>query len=226
MKRFMLVACATLFAIETASTSFAADLPKPSYKAPVYVAPQFSWTGFYAGINGGYGWGKSNWSNTGLGVSTGDFNTKGAIAGGTLGYNRQTGSWVWGIEADLDYSWIKGSTNTNCGSPCETDNNWLATARGRLGYARDRWLPYLTGGAAYGNIKVPSTPPFLSSDKSKFGWTAGAGVEYAFLGAWSVKLEYLYVDLGKVSCAATSCGLPADVSFNANIVRAGLNYRF
>jgi outer membrane immunogenic protein len=225
MKRFILTACAGLFAAAVALPSFAADLPRPSYKSPVYspdyyVAP-FSWTGFYVGLNGGYGFGKSNWTNT-TGTS-GDFDIKGGLVGGTLGYNMQTGVWVWGLETDIDASWIKGN---GCGGGfCETRNSWLATARGRIGYAWDRWLPYLTGGAAFGDIKMT---PFAAASESKIkvGWTAGVGVEYAFMGAWSAKIEYLYADLGKATCGAVTCGLASDVKFNTSIVRAGVNYRF
>ncbi len=76
-----------------ASPSFAADLARPpTYKAPIYV-PQFSRSGF----SGGYGWGKSNWTATSGAFTTGDFNVNGPFAGGTLGYNLQTGIWVWGL---------------------------------------------------------------------------------------------------------------------------------
>jgi len=194
-------------------------LPRPTYKGPVYVAG-YNWTGFYAGINGGYGFGKSNWANAG--VSTGDFNVNGPLVGGTIGYNLQTGSWVWGLEADADYSWIKGSTTTACAGGCETRNQWLATGRGRLGYAWDRFLPFITGGAAFGDIKMSGAG--ASEDKSKLGWTAGAGLEYGFMRSWTAKLEYLYVDLGKVSCGI--CVPGTDTKFNASLVRVGVNYRF
>jgi outer membrane immunogenic protein len=213
-----------LIATVIAVPSFAADLPAPTYrgpayKGPVYVGPGFSWTGFYAGINGGYGFGKSSWTGP---PSTGDFNIKGPLVGGTLGYNLQTGFWVWGIEGDLDYSSIKGTDGTSC---CTTKNDWLGTVRGRIGYAAwGNWLPYITGGASFGDIKATSATG--TETHTKIGWTAGAGVEYAFLGAWSAKLEYLYVDLGKASCSAATCGVASDVKFNANIVRAGVNYRF
>ena len=134
MKRYILAACAGLLVAVVATPSFAADLPRPAYKAPfkatknpVYVAP-FSWTGFYVGINGGYGLGKSSWT-TAVG-STGDFDVKGALVGGTVGYNLQTGGWVWGIEADGAASWIQG-TGPACGG-CETRNNWLITGRGSM----------------------------------------------------------------------------------------------
>ncbi|MCF8478774.1 MAG: porin family protein [Pseudolabrys sp.] len=209
-----------------ASPAVAADLPSPVYKAPMYSPiPVFSWTGFYAGINGGYAWGSSSWT-TPTGVTTGDFDIKGAMAGGTIGYNLQTGVWVWGVEADLDYSWVKGtSTSAICGAGCETKNRWFATGRGRIGYAFDRWLPFVTGGVAVGDVKM--TPAGGSSETdTKVGWTVGGGVEYAFLGPWSAKLEYLYADLGTANCSAATCFTAAEVKFKTNIVRAGLNYRF
>jgi outer membrane immunogenic protein len=223
MKRFLLTMGAGLMVAAMASPSFAADMPRPVYKAPIYVAP-FSWTGFYVGINGGYGWGKSNWSNAV--VSTGDFNIKGPFVGGTVGYNLQTGSWVWGLEGDIDLSYIKGSTTGVCGAAgCETRNRWLGTGRGRIGYAWDRFLPYITGGVAFGDIKMTNGIG-ASETKTKLGYTLGGGVEYAFLGAWSAKIEYLYVDLGKATCGAATCGLDTDVKFKAHLAKIGVNYRF
>jgi outer membrane immunogenic protein len=203
----------------------AADLPQPTYKAPPYSAPSYmNWTGFYVGLNGGYGFGKSSWSTAGGG--TGDFDVKGPLAGVTLGYNFQTGVWVWGIEGDLDYSWIKGSTTVACGD-CETRNTWLGTARGRVGYAGwNNWLPYITGGAAFGGIKGTETAPAFSATKTAIGWTAGAGIEYALWTNWSIKGEYLYADLGKVTCTACGGGADVDVKFKTNLVRLGVNYRF
>lgn len=225
MKRFLLAMGAGLMAVSMASPSVAADLPRPSYKAPMYVAPYFSWTGFYVGINGGYGFGKTNWSN--VFGSSGDFDVKGGMVGGTVGYNLQTGAWVWGLEADLDYSWMRGSaTNAFCGvEGCETRNRYLATGRGRIGYAWDRFLPYITGGLAYGDIRM--TPVAGTSEtKSKLGYVLGGGVEYAFLGAWSAKAEYNYVDLGKATCGVATCGVDTDVKFKTHLVKLGVNYRF
>ena len=225
MKRFLIAMGAGLLAAAVASPSFAADMrmPTKAYRGdPVYVA-SFSWSGFYVGINGGYGFGKSSWTGT---ASTGDFNVNGGLVGGTVGYNMQTGNFVFGLEGDFDASWIKGAETTFCGPVgCETKNTWLATGRGRIGYAWDRWLPFLTGGAAFGKIKM-SDPGGLSESKTKLGWTLGAGVEYAFMGPWSAKLEYLYADLGKATCGAATCGLDTDVKFKVNLIRAGVNYRF
>jgi len=197
----------------------AADLT-PRYKAPAYVAPAVAtWNGFYIGIVAGYGFGTSNWDFPAVNTSP-----KGFLAGATLGYNLQTGSWVWGIEADGSWSQVKGSSDC-FGGTCETKTDWLATGRLRIGYAGwASFLPYVTGGAAGGDIKASS--PFGSASKTEIGWTAGAGLEYALWTNWSIKGEYLYVDLGKFDCGA-SCGAASDnVSFKEHVVRAGVNYRF
>ena len=109
---------------------------------------------------------------------------------------------------------------------CTTESRWLSTFRGRIGYAFDRWLPYITGGGAYGNVKATAAVPgaAVSTSKSEFGWTAGAGLEYAFLGNWTAKLEYLYVDLGTFNAGIAP--VVNNVSFKENIVRVGLNYKF
>jgi len=202
----------------------AADIPRPVYKGVHPVVAYYNWTGFYVGINGGYGWGSSDWSL----VPTASNKPKGWLAGGTLGYNYQTGSIVWGIEGDFDWSNVKDTVVCAPLVNCGTANPWLATFRGRLGYAFDRWLPYITGGGAYGKVKATVDVPFAgftaSSSNNQFGWTAGAGIEYAFLGNWSAKLEYLYVDLGSFNAAIAP--VVNNVSFKENIVRAGLNYRF
>jgi outer membrane immunogenic protein len=211
-----------LAAVALLATSFsakAADIPRPLYKGVHSVVAFYNWTGFYIGINAGYGFGNSTW--TAPPVSP---DPKGFLVGGTIGYNYQVGSIVYGLEGDLDWSDVKGSVA--CGAfSCETRNEWLGTARVRLGYAFDRWLPYVTGGGAFGNIKASSTNPAIpgGSDTS-FGWTIGAGLEYAFLSNWSAKIEYLYVDLGSVDVGTAA--VPNSVSFKESIVRAGLNYKF
>lgn len=214
-------AAGVLFSLVAANSAIAADLSRGPYKAPAYVAPAYAnWTGFYAGINAGYGFGKSNWDVPAVSPSP-----KGFLAGVTLGYNFQTGLWVWGLEGDVDYSGMKGSTDCT-GGTCETKNSWLGTGRGRIGYAGwNNWLPYLTGGAAFGDIKA-TAPGGASASKTKVGWTVGAGVEYAVWSNWSVKAEYLYVDLGKFDCGITCGATTNNVSFKANVVRAGVNYRF
>ncbi len=229
MKRFILTMGAGLLAAAVALPSFAADLPRPVYKsAPVepYIAP-FTWSGFYIGLNGGYAWGDADISNV-----FGTFTTNsqdGWLAGVTLGYNIQTGNWVWGLEGDIDYAFIKGNISNTVaacgGAGCTITNTWFGTARGRVGYAWNRFMPYITGGAAFGGLKFEG--PFGgSTTHSSIGWTAGAGVEWAFNGAWSAKLEYLYTDLGTSTCEASTCFVATDFDPKINIVRAGVNYRF
>ena len=126
------------------------------------------------------------------------------MVGGTAGYNWQAlGSpWVFGLEGDIDWTNIKGTfANAACPTGCETKNNWLGTARGRVGYAWDRVMPYVTGGLAVGDIKA-NQAGFAGVSDTNAGWTAGAGIEAALAGNWTAKLEYLHVDLGNVNCGA------------------------
>jgi outer membrane immunogenic protein len=227
MKRLPLLACVVALTETFGASAFAADVSLFKGPAPAFEAPVFSWTGFYLGINAGYGFGKSEWSNA---TTAGSIDPQGALVGATFGYNWQTGSWVLGAEGDINATWISNSTTSGTGlcaggTGCDTHNTWLGTARARLGYAWNRYLPYVTGGGAFGTVKMsPNTGG--SEIDTRLGWTAGAGVEYAYKDAWSVKLEYLYTDLGTATCSASTCGADTDVSYKANLVRAGLNYRF
>src|SRR5262249_20402438 len=150
MKRFLLASAAMLALTGLVGTANAADLPRQVYtKAPPMMAPYYNWTGFYVGINGGGGWGTANWN------STGDFDVSGGVVGGTVGYNWQFGTGVVGPEGDIAWADISGTTATGCvGGGCSTKNTWLGTARGRVGYAFDRIMPYVTGGAAFGDVEA------------------------------------------------------------------------
>ena len=218
MKRLVLAGVGALAMVTLMGAANAADLPRrhamPT-KAPMYEQA-YNWTGVYAGINGGYGWGTANFSAP---LSTGDINTTGGQVGGTLGYNYQVGHAVFGLETDLDWSNVKGSAACG-GLTCESKNTWLGTTRGRIGYAFDRFMPFISGGVAYGGVKNSATG-LGDSTTTKAGYALGGGVEAALTGPWTAKVEYLYTDLGN-----TSAPSGADVSTKANLVRAGLNYRF
>ncbi len=219
MKRLVLAAVGALAVVTTMASANAADLPRRNalpVKAPVFAAP-YNWSGAYIGINGGGGWGRSDFSAP---VATSSFNTSGGLVGGTLGYNYQVGQAVFGLEGDIDWSDIKGSTACGAGQRCENRNNWLGTTRGRIGYAFDRYLPYVTGGLAFGGVKN-SVSGSGDSSTTKAGYALGGGIEAAINGPWSAKVEYLYADLGR-----TGAPLGSDARFKANTVRAGLNYRF
>jgi outer membrane immunogenic protein len=215
MKQVLLACCG---ALALASAAKAADL-RPVPRAPVYSS-LYSWSGFYLGFNGGGAFGSSSWD------STGGFDVSGGLLGLTAGYNWQAGTFVFGLEGDVDWTNIKGTTFAFCAPGCETSNSWLATVRGRVGYTIDRFLPYVTGGFALGDIRA-HTPGFAGKDETNVGWTVGAGLEVALFGTWTAKGEYLFVDLGDINCGL-ACGALANdhASFSTHIVRGGLNYRF
>jgi outer membrane immunogenic protein len=236
MKRFAIGFFALTGAIVGVSgIACAAELPLPppvSAKAPMMAPPPvpFSWTGFYIGGNGGYAWGNSSDTNPAFGTpTTGNFRTSGALAGGQIGYNWQFDAFVVGLESDFDWSNVKGSTSNGiCGlTVCTTSDSWIGTTRGRVGFAVDHWLFYGTGGVAYGNIRFNDLPlTSVNGTAANIGWTAGGGIEYAFTRNWSVKAEYLYVSLDNTGFACTpGCGT-STITFNENIARGGVNYRF
>ncbi len=243
MKRMLFAGVLSLFA--ATPTAWAADLPAaPPPQAPAayvpVVPPVYNWSGIYIGINGGYAFGNSDWNSSGVFTpATGNFNVNGGLVGGTVGINFQSGPVVYGLEADGDWTDIQGSTsNGACVTPatCQTSNDWLATFRGRVGYAFDRVLVYGTAGGAVGDVKATITVPGFpsaSTDSTQFGWTAGGGVEFALTENITAKAEYLFVDLsnGSLSCAAGACNgnataINVPVQFDASIVRAGLNFKF
>jgi outer membrane immunogenic protein len=216
------VGCIVAGALGFAQSAAAADLSlEPLYKAPpAQVTQPYNWTGFYVGANGGGGWGHSFWSGngTGLGLSGGQ-------AGGTVGYDKQLGNVVFGVEGDIDWSGFNG-TSTAAGCPgCSTSDSWLSTVRGRVGYSIDRFLPYVTGGLAAGDIRA-AAPGFAGGNTTNAGWTLGAGLEVALPGNWSAKAEYLRVDLGRFNCTGCTAAPPDNVSLSENVFRAGVNYHF
>src|SRR5215470_16688795 len=167
MKRSAAAALGALALVASLPAS-AADLPARGmpYKAPVY-APAYNWTGFYLGVNGGGAFGNSDWNGFGVSNSPG-----GGMVGITAGYNWQAlGSpWVFGLEGDVDWTNLRGSfTNAACPAGCETRNTWLGTVRGRVGYAWDRIMPYVTGGLAVGDIRANPTG-FAGASDTKAGW--------------------------------------------------------
>jgi outer membrane immunogenic protein len=223
MKNF-LAGCFAVVAFFAAPCAGAADLSlAPLYKAPpAEVTQAYNWTGFYFGANGGGGWGHSFWSAqpTGVGLAGGQ-------VGGTAGYNWQIGKAVLGIEGDIDWSGLQGTgTSATCPLDCTTSDSWLSTVRGRVGYAFDRFMPYVTGGLAVGDIRA-ATPGLVGGTSSNAGWTIGAGLEVALPGNWSAKAEYLRVDLGNFNCGTGCGGAPTDnVSLHENVFRAGVDYHF
>lgn len=177
-------------------------------------------------------------------------NTSGFTGGGQLGYNLQHGSIVWGVEADFQYLGLKGSNSITAPFPStpassysvatSVSTDWLMTARGRVGWTFNNMLLYGTAGFAVGHQtfsqSIAILPPFVvtnSGSDTRIGWTVGAGAEYALNPDWSVKAEYLYVDLGKPP-ASTGTISPAfagvydqtSAHLAFSIARLGINRRF
>ncbi|WP_284180273.1 outer membrane protein [Rhabdaerophilum sp. SD176] len=220
MKKFLL---ATTLLAGAMTSAQAADLAtrKSPPPAALPVMAQYNWTGFYAGIQGGGGFG-GNSRHTNGAVRSGQIELSGGLVGVTLGYNHQFGNFVAGIEGDYAWSSLNGSSGTNCAAPgCKTDIRSFGTLRGRLGYSFDRIMPYVTGGLAIADIKH-SAGAFSGSD-FRAGWAIGGGVEAALTRNISVKGEYLYYDFARQTYnSAGNLGANA----NGHILRAGVNYKF
>jgi outer membrane immunogenic protein len=231
--RKIVLAGATAFALVSAP-AFAADIPVKA--APMAApAPAFSWTGFYVGVQGGYGWGRHQFFDETGGSNV--YHVTGGVAGGTLGYNLQIGSAVVGIEGDISWADIKGKTGSSpgfgcgpAGAFCASEIKWFGTLRGRLGPAWGQLLPYVTGGVAWAGMEGGFTN-LPSNSATKTGWTVGGGLEWAFARNLSAKVEVLHIDgLGRFNVDPNlTCANPAGCSLERssfNVVRAGVNWRF
>jgi outer membrane immunogenic protein len=235
---------ATLALAASVSSLAAADMPLRQAPPPFQSA--FSWNGLYLGANVGGGW-----SNTTNNFSTAAFpafasvdnHLAGAIAGGQVGFNWQQGPYVFGLEADLQWSGMRGGLDAPCppglcaGLAASFNQRmpWFGTIRGRIGYAQTGWLLYATGGYAYARLETHAfaSAGGLSADihnnENRSGWTVGGGIEVAFTQNWSGKVEYLYMNFGSRDQAFALTGLPVvtdSLHLYSNIVRAGVNYRF
>lgn len=202
---------------------------------------EYNWTGLYVGVNAGYGSStESSIFAPGYGhngVSTNPTTLRGAIGGGQIGYNWQTGNVVLGLELDLQASWQKAEIaavglNT-AGNISGTDKfAYFGTARGRVGFAIDRWMPYITGGWGPGAF-TSDVAPFVGSAcpchslQSHLLSAVGGGVEVALIGNWSAKVEYLSLNSGTMySHYASELGTHTSSGrIKGRFVRLGLNYR-
>jgi outer membrane immunogenic protein len=232
------------------SIAHAADLPQaaPPRAAAYYVpvVPPFTWTGFYAGINGGYSWGSVN-TNDGVGDAA-TLSSSGGIVGGAVGYNYQINQFVIGFEGDIDWSgmqWSQSATDSSFfGASTATVNykdDVLSTVAARFGWAAGRVLYYGKAGGAWTQekIDISGTDPVFgtitngSNDFSRFGWVVGAGVEYAVTDNITLKAEYNYADFGTKNETLTinsSAFGPVTSTISdkltMNIVKVGVNWLF
>jgi outer membrane immunogenic protein len=240
MNKFFL-GTAALVALAIATPASAADLPaRYPTKAPPMVAPIWNWTGFYIGINGGYGWGRSDWTATSvLGapiapVREGRFTTDGFTAGGQIGYNWQVSQWVFGLEAQGNWADISGS-RTSLAFPAfsnRTRVNAFGLFTGKIGYAWDNVLVYAKRGAAIQDIDhtyfVTATNVVGGrANETRVGASVGAGFEVAFAPNWSAGLEYNHMFMGRDNITFTPAPNSTDrIRLDTDIFTAKINYRF
>ncbi len=226
MRQFLKHSVTTGIAIVAlGGTALAADLGE--YQAPEPADQGFSeaqpagpnWTGFQAGVDLGYGWGKAKGSLPGGAYKDTD---GGAVGGGHVGYNVQVApNVVVGAEADLMATDIKPKSTVG-GATVENEIDWMSTVRGKAGVTIDQFLVYGTGGAALAGVKT--TVPTGSDRETKLGWTLGAGTEAMLTENVSTRVEYLYSDFGKDT--AVIGNTPVSTDLNTHILRGGLSYKF
>jgi len=239
----LLAASAVLAAF--AQTASAADLPPYRPPLPPMAAP-FSWTGFYIGAHAGSAWFlKEQTFTTGvpaLIVNDNNYVGTGFLGGGQVGFNYQVASWVLGAEAQFSWADLEGKDNCVIASPialvnCRTKVDWLGTVAGRLGFAFDRTMVFVKGGGAWVHDNYDTsffaTPfPNIHVEDTRWGWMFGTGVEHAFFGNWSAKVEYDYLDFGTRTTAfpgllaLIGANEAVDIRQRIHLVKFGLNYRF
>lgn len=225
----LIVASALIAAAATGAQ--AADLGSPRMPiAAAVVAPAFTWTGFYGGLNVGIGF-----VNTNLGALSGGNlpgSATGLVAGGQIGFNYQMNNLVLGIEGDLGYFGTQRRGTPVPFAAVQVQSSWRTTwdasIRGRLGFAADRTLFYVTGGVAFADLRLANTDItnnviLAAQTQTRVGWTVGAGIEHAFTPNWTVRAEYLYANYGRRDFTTPAV---AGVRMETHKIRLGVNYLF
>jgi outer membrane immunogenic protein len=241
MRNRLVALLAAAASLGAAQAAFAADLPVKAPPPAAVVAA--NWSGCYVGGQVGYGWVRDKLVETI--VATGALSPltpsdtahpSGLKAGGLVGCNWQwSGAFVVGVEGDGEWADIGGSTVVyplTLGDTYQTRIRWQASARGRVGYALDRTLVYVTGGAAFANIRHEYTLAAAGLSErfttNRVGWTVGAGVEHAFQPNWTARVEYRYADFGHVTNIPTIFGsaFRERHTITEHVVRGALAYKF
>ncbi|MDU6747339.1 MAG: porin family protein [Bradyrhizobium sp.] len=240
MKRVFLGAV-SLMVLGALAPAGAADLAaRPYTKAPMVApAPLPTWTGFYIGLQGGGGWGRSDETffnaPNGFGFAgTQRYDINGGFAGGVIGYNWQVDNIVFGLEGDYHWADINGRSGVitaGLGDSYFTKLRGFGDIKGRLGWAAGPALFFVSGGAAVGDLQHRYDNPAFSTIQNdwRWGWTIGAGAEYMFAPNWSAKVEYNYLDFGKSTLQYNNplvASNRSEWSDTVHTVKAGLNYHF
>ncbi len=197
---------------------------------------EHDWSGPYAGLHLGHGFGSSDWYFPNAASMT-DHNMKGAVGGIHGGYNFQNGTMVYGPEADLSFANVHGASL--CPNPaftCETELNYLGSLRGRIGCTQGAFLPFITAGIAFGSvdpIALQTGNDFDAPHQTHVGYVIGGGVEYwaAMRGSAkiSTRIEALHYDLGEkdynLTNAANTVNL-VSIGVKTTVVRLGVTFHF
>lgn len=223
-------AISAIGAMLVTAPAWGADLPAgpPPPQAPAIYAPvpspAYNWSGFYVGLNAGYGFATATETAPGLSSS---IDLSGFVGGAQVGANYQFGAAVFGVEADFDGT-TQSYTTSALGATGTAKIPYFTTIRGRIGAAFDRILVYATAGGGWGEESASITVPGVgsaSSQSSRFIWAAGAGLEYGITQNLSARIEYLFLDTGSFTVASFP-GFNVTGTVYDDIVRAGVNYRF
>jgi outer membrane immunogenic protein len=241
MNRLTILAVATL-AVGAAAPAVAADLPARApatyTKAPAIVQAAYDWSGFYIGINGGGATGNVDWNADGFG-DEGSHHPSGGTVGGQIGYRWQMSSWVFGLEAQGNWADFKGSNTSllgatnplfaNTTNSTKIDSFGLFT--GQIGYAWDRTLLYVKGGAAVTDNKYTSITTGVgggidTANETRWGAAVGAGIEYAFAPSWSVGFEYDHLFMGNNDVVSNAGFIADHIKEDVDLFTARVNYKF
>jgi outer membrane immunogenic protein len=230
MKKFLLTGVA--LAALACGPALAADLPARRampVKAPEPVSYGYNWSGFYIGAHAGGGFGEKCF--TFAGATDGCHDTDGFLGGGQVGFNVQSGQFVFGVEFSGSFADINGSHNAvqTLGDTYNSDMNTLLLFTGRVGMTFDRLLIYVTGGGAWARDEFTYATPGASAatKQNRTGWTIGAGLEYGLSPNWSIAAQYNYVDLGdKDVTFGPPIAFTARADQDIHLATVRLNYRF
>ncbi|MFZ5674627.1 MAG: outer membrane protein [Pseudomonadota bacterium] len=239
-----------LLLISSASVLFGAG----AQAADIIEPTAYDWTGAYIGLQAGYAWGENDLSANNLESEVvggdaaaldaatidgddGSFDLDGFVGGAHAGYNWQMDSLVLGVEGDIEYADLNDEVDIlfsdgsgDLAGRDEVEVNWLGSLRLRGGFAADRALFYATGGLAVGGAKITSEDEFgdklADESDTKWGWTIGGGVEYAFTDDLSGRIEYRYTDLGKIDVQSEEENVDDEADLKFHAIRAGLSWHF
>jgi outer membrane immunogenic protein len=237
MKRFLIAA--SLIAVSAASASAADMAARPYTKAPPVAVALYDWSGFYAGLNGGWGSSRKCWDETSTAVvfAEGCHDATGGTVGGQIGYRWQASSWVFGLEAQGNWADFKGRNAVlgAAGFTNDTRVDAFGLFTGQIGYAFNNALLYVKGGAAVTSdryralVTATGAEVANSVDDTRWGAVVGVGLEYGFTPNWSAAIEYDHIFENRHGVTYSTAVGPltgSSAGGDTDLITARLNYRW